>query len=310
MMTLTQPTTRTNPSTATASRHLVVTGATGLIGSALVAHLAGGATQITTLRHHEPFTPGPLLGADAVVHLAGESIASGRWTTEKKRAIRDSRVQRTRQLAERLGSMTRPPRTFVVASAIGYYGNRADETLTERSASGNGFLAEVCRAWEAAAEPARRAGIRVINLRFGMVLSANGGALAKLLTPFRLGAGGIIGTGRQWMSWITLADTVRAIAFALDHDDLSGPVNVVSPQPLTNDDFTKTLGRVLRRPTILPLPTFAVRGIFGEMGRELLLASTRVEPQRLRQAGFTFNHPTLAVGLRAILDPHQGDTTV
>jgi uncharacterized protein len=240
--------------------------------------------------------------ADAVVHLAGESIATGRWTSTKKDRIFMSRVNSTHTLAGALTKLKRPPRVLVCASAIGYYGSRGDETLTETSGAGQGFLADVCRAWEAAADAARQRGIRVVHLRFGMILSAQGGALTKILTPFRLGAGGLIGTGRQYWSWLTLDDVVRAILFAVERESLLGPVNVVSPNPVTNREFTKTLGHVLHRPTLLPMPAFAARVALGEMADELLLASTRVLPAALTAAGFQFQHPQLEGAFHAILN--------
>jgi len=238
---------------------------------------------------------------DAVIHLAGESIATGRWTPAKKNRILASRVDSTRTLASAMAKLHPRPRVLVCASAIGYYGHRADETLTESSATGTGFLAEVCQAWEAAADAALQSGIRVVHLRFGMILSARGGALAKMLTPFRFGGGGIIGNGRQYWSWVTLDDVVRAILFAVERDQLVGPVNVVSPQPVTNREFTQTLGSVLHRPTVLPMPAPVARMALGEMADELLLASTRVLPATLTRAGFQFQHPKLKEALHALL---------
>jgi uncharacterized protein (TIGR01777 family) len=238
---------------------------------------------------------------DAVVHLAGENIAGGRWTPARKAAILESRVGSTRLLCEAVANHQTPPKTLVCASAIGYYGDRGQEIMTEESAAGTDFLADVCKQWEAATAPAVNAGIRVVNLRIGVVLSTKGGALAKMLTPFKLGLGGRIGTGSQFMSWITLDDMVRAIGFALEEESLSGPVNAVAPRPVTNAEFTRTLGRVLGRPTLFPMPGFAARLAFGEMADALLLASTRVQPARLESAGFTFKHPELEEGLRAVL---------
>jgi uncharacterized protein (TIGR01777 family) len=242
-----------------------------------------------------------LEGLDGVVHLAGESIATGRWTAEKKARIRDSRVKGTRLLCESLARLDQPPRVLVSASAIGYYGDRGDEILHEDSASGSGFLAEVCHMWEAATEAASQRNIRVVNLRIGVVLSAMGGALATMLFPFRMGLGGIIGSGRQFMSWIALDDLLGSIAYALRTDTIRGPVNAVAPHPVTNREFTKTLGRVLARPTLLPMPAFAARLAFGEMADELLLSSARVEPARLSAAGYDFRYPTLEGGLRHLL---------
>jgi uncharacterized protein (TIGR01777 family) len=236
------------------------------------------------------------------VHLAGESIATGRWTSTKKDRILSSRVNSTHALAGALTRLKRPPRVLVCASAIGYYGSRGDETLTETSAAGQGFLARVCRAWEAAADTARQHGIRVVHLRFGMILSSQGGALKKILTPFRLGAGGIIGNGRQYWSWVTIEDVVRAISFAVERPQLVGPVNVVTPNPVTNREFTKTLGRALHRPTLFPMPAFAARLALGEMANELLLASTRVMPAALTAAGFRFQRPQLEGAFHAVVN--------
>ena len=243
---------------------------------------------------------GKLEGVEGVVHLAGEAI-SERWTAEKKARIRDSRVKGTRLLCDTLAQLPTPPKVLVCASAIGYYGDRGAEVLTEESASGVGFLAEVCRAWEGATEPARQKGIRVVNLRFGVVLSTAGGALAKMLPPFRMGMGGILGSGKQYISWITLDDAIGAIRHALLTEPLQGPANAVAPQPVTNEEFTKTLGKVLGRPTLVPLPAFAARLMFGEMANELLLASARVQPAKLRATEYTFRYPDLEAGLRHLL---------
>lgn len=295
---------------------VLVSGSTGLIGSALVSFLASGGHEVTRLVrstpkpgvgevHWDPVTGGVdatgLAGLDAVVHLAGESIAAGRWTVVKKSKIRTSRVRGTRLLSESLARLDQPPKVMVCASAIGYYGDRGGEVLREESPPGSGFLAEVCREWEAAAAPAAQRGIRVVNLRIGVVLSPAGGALGKMLFPFRLGFGGIIGTGKQYMSWIALDDLVAVIAHALTTEVLQGPVNAVAPNPVINLEFTRTLGRVLARPTLFPMPTFAVRLVFGEMGDELLLASTRVQPTRLLASGYEFRYPQLEGALRHML---------
>jgi hypothetical protein len=291
--------------------NVLVTGSSGLIGSALCSALTrDGHTVRPLLRTRQParfwnpdagkLAPDVLEGNEAVVHLAGENIA-GRWTAEKKLRIHDSRLKGTRLLCEAIATLPTPPRVLVCASAIGYYGNRSDEVLREDSKPGSDFLAHVCCEWEAATKPAADAGIRVVNLRFGVVLSGRGGALAKMLTPFRLGAGGIIGDGRQYWSWVALDDAVAAIQFALTNETLNGPVNVVAPNPATNREFTKTLGRVLRRPTLLPMPGFAARLAFGEMADALLLASQRVEPAKLRAAGFQFRFPQLESALRHTL---------
>jgi uncharacterized protein (TIGR01777 family) len=237
---------------------------------------------------------------DAVVHLAGEGIA-GRWSKARKRRIMDSRVNGTRQVVDWIKGLDRAPRVFICASAIGYYGNRGDELLTERSSKGNGFLADVCSAWESAAVRARSERTRVACMRFGVVLSPQGGALAKMLTPFKLGGGGTIGDGRQFWSWISVDDAAGAVLHAIQCEDLEGPINVVSPQPVTNRVFTKTLGAALRRPTIAPMPRIAARLAFGEMADELLLASQRVMPERLQQTQYAFQHTDLPAALRHLL---------
>lgn len=294
---------------------ILVSGARGLIGSALSAFLSCGGHRVVRLVREGPGVAGEsvawdpatgrldasaLEGIDAVVHLAGESIAE-RWTPEKKRRIRESRVNGTRLLAEALAGLPKPPKVFACASAIGWYGDRGDLTLTEAGTPGQGMLPDVCREWEAATQPAADAGIRVVNLRFGVVLSPTGGALAKMLTPFKWGAGGVVGSGRQYMSWIALDDAVGAIHHCLMVPELSGPVNVVAPRPVTNSDFTRTLGRVLGRPTFLPMPAFAARLAFGEMADALLLASARVEPARLQATDYPFRFPELEGALRHML---------
>jgi uncharacterized protein (TIGR01777 family) len=250
-----------------------------------------------------------LAGVEAVVNLAGATIARWPWTAAHKRRVLESRVRSTGLLSRAISEMKPTPRVFVSASAIGIYGDRGDEILRETSPPGPGFLAEVSLAWEAAAAPARTAGIRVVMPRFGMVLSGAGGALPALLLPFRLGLGGVIGSGRQFMSWIALEDVVAVIAHAIAREDCSGPVNAVSPAPSTNAEFTKTLGRVLKRPTLLPLPAFAARLVLGEMADALLLSSARVEPAVLLTSGFEFRFPALEGALRNALgaaSPHAG----
>jgi uncharacterized protein (TIGR01777 family) len=242
-----------------------------------------------------------LEGVDAVVHLAGENIASGRWTAERKARIRDSRVNGTRALCEALVRLSRPPKVLVSASATGYYGNRGTELLTEESPAGQGFLAEVCQAWEEATAPAVQAGIRVVPLRIGLVLSPRGGVLAKIRWPFASGLGGPVGSGEQYMSWIALDDVVGAIHHVLLHETLRGPINGVAPHPVTNKEFVTTLGRILKRPTFLPLPAAALRFALGEMAEELLLSSTRVEPRRLVESHYTFRYPQLEGALRSLL---------
>lgn len=293
---------------------ILISGASGMVGSALIPFLTTGGHQVTKLVRKQPganeaqwnpaeqqIDQAALANCDAVVHLAGDNIADGRWTKAKKERILESRVQGTRLLAESLAKLATPPRVLVCASAIGYYGSRGDEWLDETSTSGAGFLAEVCRQWEAATAPARQAGIRVVHVRFGVILSPKGGALAKMLLPFKLGAGGVIGSGEQYWSWITLDDVIGAIHHAVLTESLHGPVNVVAPQPVTNREFTKTLGRVLNRPTIFPMPAFAARLALGEMADELLLASQRVRPTQLEQSAYVFRHPQLEPALRALL---------
>ncbi len=293
---------------------IAVSGASGFVGSALVASLRAQGVNVKRLvrsrprdpateiawRPEAPLDPGPLEGLDAVVHLAGESIA-GLWTAGKKARIRDSRVLGTRHLGAALAQCGKRARVLVCASAVGYYGNRGDEVLREESPSGSGFLAEVCREWEAAAQSARDAGIRVVHLRFGMVASPTGRALKQMLLPFKLGLGGRLGSGRQYMSWISLDDVVGAIEHALVTDSLSGPVNTVAPDSISNAAFTKTLGAVLHRPTIFPVPEFLLRLLLGEMAEEVLLCSQRVEPARLLASGHRFQHPELRGALEEML---------
>jgi uncharacterized protein len=276
---------------------------------------AGGHTVRRLVRSERRRRPGDVLwdpaagrldppaldGVDAVVNLAGEPIAQ-RWTTEAKRRIRESRVRGTELLAGTIASLVRPPRVLVSGSAMGIYGDRGDEELDETSALGRDFLADVAAEWEAAAEPAAPAGVRVVKVRTGLVLSPRGGALAKLLLPFRMGAGGRVGTGRQWVSWIGLGDTVGAIIYALGTGALAGPVNLAAPAPVTNGELTKTLSRVLRRPAIVPVPAFAMRLVFGEMGQATLLASQRMRPRRLLESGYRFQYPTLEPALRHELE--------
>jgi uncharacterized protein (TIGR01777 family) len=292
---------------------VLVSGSSGLIGSALLPALKASRYEVVCLGRGQsgngrigwdparPLAPESVSGFDAVIHLAGESIAS-RWTESRKKAIRDSRVHGTRHLAEGLARTASPPRVFISASAIGFYGDRDDEILREDSASGgSGFLPEVCREWEAAADPAVQAGIRTAFLRTGIVLSAEGGALKQMLPPFRMGLGGKIGSGRQWMSWIDLHDEIGAIRHILTNESLRGPVNSVSPHPVTNTEFTKTLASVLSRPAIFPMPAFAARLVFGQMGDELLLGSQRVTPDKLSATGYVFQKPDLRKALEDIL---------
>lgn len=289
-------------------RIVAVSGASGLIGTGVCERLKEQNRSVVRLVREAPksavnevqwstdegvVNPSRLEGLYGVVHLAGESIAGGRWTEEKKRRIRDSRVRGTTVLARTLAALHRKPRVLVCASAIGYYGDRGDEVLDESSPSGHGFLPEVCREWEQATIPAAEAGIRVVNLRIGVVLSRHGGALEKMLLPFRLGVGGKVGSGKQYWSWVAHDDVVGAILHALDREDLSGPVNAVSPNAVTNAQFTRTLGDVLHRPTVLPMPGFAARLALGEMANDLLLASAHVVPRRLQESRYEFRFPDL-----------------
>jgi uncharacterized protein (TIGR01777 family) len=293
---------------------LIVSGAGGLVGSALVPLLTGGGHQVLRLVRREPqgedevrwdpatgeIDAGRLAGLDGAVHLAGETI-SGRWSAAKKQRILESRANGTRLMAETLAALQPPPRVLVSSSAVGYYGDRGDESLTEESSSGSMFLSEVCRQWEAATEPAVARGIRVVTLRTAPVLSAEGGPLAQMLPPFRLGLGGPIAGGGQYFPWIAVDDLAGAYQHALTAESLSGPVNAVAPGQVTNREFTKTLGRVLRRPTLFPLPRFAVRLMFGEMADELLLASARVDAGKLVGSGYQFAYPELEGALRHVL---------
>ena len=292
---------------------VLVSGSSGLIGAALVPALQENGYAVTHLVRGVPFSQNQVLwnpgepirpqlvsGFEAVVHLAGESIV-GRWTETKKRRIRESRVVGTRHLAEALAKAADRPRVLVSASAIGYYGDRGEELLREERPSGSGFLPDVCLGWESASVPAAQAGIRTAQMRIGIVLSPNGGALAKMLTPFRLGLGGIMGSGRQWWSWIALQDVVGAILHVVKTNSLQGPVNAVAPNAVTNAEFTRTLGAVLSRPTIFPMPAFAARLALGQMAEELLLASQRVQPAKLLSSGYVFEQPDLRAALQASL---------
>lgn len=291
---------------------IAVTGASGLVGRQLTAFLTTGGHTVLPLVRHAP-RPGTdeigwdpasgridgarLEGVDAVVHLSGEPVAA-RWTPARKAAIRASRVDSTRLLATTLARLTRPPRVLVAASAIGFYGDRGDAAVDETSPPGSGFLAEVCQAWEAAAAPAADAGIRVVHPRIGIALAGQGGALATMALPFRLGLGGVVGDGRQMMSWIALDDLVGLLHHLLFADEVHGPVDATAPEPVSNATFVRTLGAVLHRPTVLPLPAAAVRLLFGEMGEEVLLAGARVLPRVAVASGFHFLHPDLAEAMR------------
>ncbi len=294
---------------------IAISGATGLVGSELTKALQTAGSEVTRLVRKNPgatdilwnpsetsFDAESLGECQAVVHLAGENIATGRWTPDKKNRIRESRVHSTRLLAESLAKLKQKPPVFLCASAIGYYGDAGDALQTESSPAGDDFLAEVCAAWEAATAPARDAGIRVVNLRIGVVLSDQGGALAKMLTPFRLGLGGRVGSGKQYMSWIALPDLVGAIRHAIHTEAVSGPLNGVAPAPVTNSEFTRTLGKVLGRPTLFPMPAFMARLMFGEMAEALLLSSTRVSAEKLEQSGYRFEFPDLEAALRGVIE--------
>jgi len=293
---------------------ILVSGSHGLVGKALTTSLVNAGHEIVSLVRQSAndseieWQPNQgkiigqqLEGFDVVVHLAGESIASGRWTEEKKKKIRESRVKGTELLSSALARLSQPPAMFISASAIGFYGSRGDELLTEETEPGEGFLPEVCVAWEKATGQAEAKGIRTIHTRFGIILDEKGGALERMLTPFRMGVGGKVGNGNQWMSWIALDDVIGALTFLIDEPGSDGPVNFTAPNPVTNADFTEALGNVLSRPTLFSVPAFAARLAFGEMADELLLSSARVEPERLKESGYQFKHPELSSALKAIL---------
>jgi hypothetical protein len=295
---------------------ILLSGSSGLIGTELLSFLRVAGHSVTRLVRrpaHEfareiawnpaerKLDPAALEAFDAVIHLGGVNIAGKRWSMAYKQEILDSRVQTTTLLASTLAALRFPPQVMVCASAVGFYGDRGEQTFDEQASAGHGFLPTVCRAWEEAAQVARDHGIRVAHLRIGVVLSTAGGALAKMLTPFRLGLGGRIGSGQQFMSWIHIDDLVEAFHHTLLHEELRGPVNATSPNPVTNAEFTATLGRVLGRPTIFPLPACAARLALGEMADELLLASQRVVPAKLQASGFSFKYPELVPALRQLL---------
>ncbi len=294
---------------------ILMSGAGGTVGRALAPALAAGGHTVSRLVRARPrdarqFRWDPAAGildaaaiptCDAVIHLAGASIAAGRWSASRKAEIMESRRAGTRLIATAIARAESPPGIFICASAVGYYGDRGDEVLTEGSAPGSGFLADVVRAWET--EAALATGTRVVSLRLGVVLARGGGALPRMALPFRLGLGGPIGGGRQWMSWIALDDLIRVFQHVLIRGDLSGPVNAVSPHPVTQRDFSRLLGRILRRPALLPTPAWVLQAALGEMGRELLLFSQRVSPNRLISSGFEFDHADPETSLRRILRP-------
>jgi len=296
---------------------ILISGSSGLVGTHLIPTLEEKGHEVYKLVRQTPKSSDEILwdakkgfseteqakleNFDAVVHLAGDNVASENWSKEKKRKIKDSRVVGTRVLVDALKKTQNPPKIFVSASAIGFYGDRKDEVLTEDSEQGEGFLTEVCTAWEDEIEKAEGFA-RVVFLRIGVVLAKDGGALEKMLTPFKFGVGGTIGSGKQWMSWIALDDLIKLIHFALENENLRGAVNAVAPNPVTNEEFTKTLGKVLRRPTVLPVPEFAVKLLFGEMGETLLLQGARVVPKKLEDAGFEFEFANLEEALKDVLN--------
>ena len=295
------------------SLNILVSGTSGPIGGALVPALTTAGHRVTRLVRHppaspdeiewnpeKPIAPDMVSGYDAVIHLAGESIV-GHWDEKKKQKIRDSRVLGTRNLAQALAQAAHKPRVLITASAIGYYGTRGSEMLTENSKPGFNFLGMVTREWEGATQPAADAGIRTVQLRIGIMLSMSGGALKQMVTPFRYGLGGIIGNGKQYWSWVAIEDVVGAVQHALTHEGLSGPVNVVAPNPVTNIDFTRAIAQTVHRPALFPLPPFAVRLFFGQMGEELMLASARVLPTKLEASGYKFHYPELKPALADIL---------
>lgn len=294
---------------------VVVTGSSGLVGSKLKNVLTeAGHQPVRLLRkragkegdlHWNPASgeldPSQLEGVDAIVHLGGENIAAARWTDEQKKKMRDSRINSTKLLVDTIGKLQNKPKVFVCASAIGYYGDRGSEELTEESTMGRGYLAELCKDWENAAKPAADFGVRVVNLRIGVVLAKDGGALSKMLPPFQMGVGGNLGSGKQYMSWISLDDVAGAILHCIETDKLSGPVNAVAPVAVTNAEMSKTLAKVLNRPAIFPAPAFALKLALGEMADELLLSSAKIVPTKLQETKFQFQHPDLEQAIRAAL---------
>jgi uncharacterized protein (TIGR01777 family) len=300
---------------------ILVSGSTGFLGTALIdslereghtivrlvrpdtGDLDAGRDRAQTVRWDPvggQFDATAAEGADALVHLAGASIADGRWNAARKNLLRSSRIEATRHLIAALSRLKQPPRVIVASSAIGYYGDHLDETLTEASAPGADFLSALCRAWEAETARGAEFGARVVMLRFGIILAAHGGALPRMALPFKLGAGGKLGSGRQWMSWLTLAETVGIIRFALANSGLSGPTNAVTPNPVQNGDFTGILAKTLHRPALFPAPAFALRLALGEMADALLLVSQRVKPSKLEQAGYHFAQPELPAALAEV----------
>jgi uncharacterized protein len=312
----------TQPAAEGSAMKVAVTGASGLVGGALVPVLTAGGHEVVRFVRRAPraqdearWNPeageidvSAFAGVAAVVHLAGENIAGGRWTEARKARLRSSRVGPTRLLAETLAALEAKPKVLVSASAIGYYGSRGDAWVTETDPPADDFLGRLSAEWEKAAEPASKAGIRVVRLRTGLVLSAKGGALGKMLLPFRAGVGGVVGPGTQYVSWIAIDDLLGVVRHALDRADVEGPVNAVAPEPVTNAEFARGLGRVLGRPTIVPAPAFALRLALGEMADATLLASTRARPDRLLASGYRFRFPELEGALRHVLGKTTGAT--
>ena len=299
----------TTASSSSPIQTVAISGASGMVGSALTSVLQTEGKSVLAMSRKEGGSyqdsirwdpasgltnPSRLESVDAVVHLAGENIAAGRWNSKLKAKIRNSRIEGTRNLVKSIAAVEKRPKVLVCASAIGFYGDRGAAELDESSAAGEGFLADVCRDWEVEANAATELGVRVVNVRIGVVLSPDGGALAKMLLPFKLGVGGVIGSGKQYWSWIGLNDLVRVITLCINNESVAGPVNAVSPNSLTNKEFTKIVGGVLHRPTIFPLPAFMAKLVLGEMAEALLLSSSRVLPKKLQKAGFTFAQPELA----------------